>query len=190
MHVPRAFHSELSENAGRTGNECPTGLELLHTRDIDGLGSDASSPVSSAQERLAIAVLTVGAFVVSVNVQLVGALGPYILADPLYRDLSEVDGRTTLTQLMWITAGATALTSLLLGPVVDRIGRRGPVALGSLLFAIAFSFTTFTTLGFGDIVPHGDLRFLTGIESLTGLVLITWTASFLYLEMQRYWNSE
>jgi hypothetical protein len=59
---------------------------------------------------------------------------------------------------------------------------------GSLLDCVYFSFTTYTTLGFGDITPHGDLRFLTGIESLTGLVLITWTASFLYLEMQRYWD--
>jgi len=51
-----------------------------------------------------------------------------------------------------------------------------------------FSFTTYTTLGFGDIEPIGDLRFLTGLEALAGLVLITWTASFLYYEMQRYWN--
>jgi hypothetical protein len=60
---------------------------------------------------------------------------------------------------------------------------------GSLLDCAYFSFTIFTTLGFGDIVPIGDLRYLTGIESLTGLVLITWTASFLYIEMQRYWES-
>ena len=60
---------------------------------------------------------------------------------------------------------------------------------GSLLDCVYFSFTTFTTLGFGDIEPTGDLRYLTGVESLTGLVLITWTASFLYLEMQRYWES-
>jgi hypothetical protein len=58
---------------------------------------------------------------------------------------------------------------------------------GSLLDCAYFSFTTYTTLGFGDIVPHGELRYLTGLEALTGLVLITWTASFLYLEMTRYW---
>ncbi|UXI02406.1 potassium channel family protein [Photobacterium sp. TY1-4] len=58
----------------------------------------------------------------------------------------------------------------------------------SLLDCVYFSFTTYTTLGFGDIEPVGHLRFLTGVESLTGLVLITWTASFLYLEMQRYWT--
>ena len=59
---------------------------------------------------------------------------------------------------------------------------------GSLLDCVYFSFTTYTTLGTGDIVPHGDLRYLTGLESLTGLVLITWSASFLYLEMTRYWD--
>jgi hypothetical protein len=59
---------------------------------------------------------------------------------------------------------------------------------GSLLDCVYFSFTSYTTLGTGDIMPIGDLRFLTGLESLTGLVLVTWTASFLYLEMTRYWD--
>ncbi|MEI8648059.1 potassium channel family protein [Paraglaciecola sp. Hal342] len=60
---------------------------------------------------------------------------------------------------------------------------------GSLLDCAYFSFTVFTTVGFGDIEPLGSLRYLTGIESLTGLVLITWTASFLYFEMQRHWHN-
>ncbi len=59
---------------------------------------------------------------------------------------------------------------------------------GSLLDCVYFSFTTYSTLGFGDIEPIGHIRFLTGIESLTGLVLITWTASFLYYQMQQYWG--
>ncbi|MGC8119839.1 ion channel [Marinobacter sp. VGCF2001] len=58
---------------------------------------------------------------------------------------------------------------------------------GTLLDATYFSFTTFTTLGYGDIEAVGMLRHLTGIEALTGLVLITWSASFLFLEMQRFW---
>lgn len=57
----------------------------------------------------------------------------------------------------------------------------------SFLDCSYFSFTSFTTLGFGDIEPTGHIRFLTGLEALTGLVLITWSASFLFLEMQRYW---
>lgn len=49
---------------------------------------------------------------------------------------------------------------------------------------VYYSFVTYTTLGFGDLIPTGPLRFLTGIESLTGLVLITWTASCIYLQME------
>ncbi len=60
---------------------------------------------------------------------------------------------------------------------------------GSLLDCAYFSFTVFSTVGFGDIEPLGNIRYLTGIESLTGLVLITWSASFLYFEMQRHWNN-
>ena len=59
---------------------------------------------------------------------------------------------------------------------------------GSLMDAVYFSYTIYTTLGFGDIEPHGLIRHLVGLESLTGLLLITWTASFLYYEMQRYWD--
>lgn len=61
---------------------------------------------------------------------------------------------------------------------------------GSLMDSVYFSFTSYTTLGTGDIIPHGDLRFLTGLESLTGLVLVTWSASFLYMAMTQYWNEE
>jgi Ion channel len=51
-----------------------------------------------------------------------------------------------------------------------------------------FSAVTYTSLGFGDIVPAGPLRLLSAIEALTGLVLIAWTASFAFLLMQRLWN--
>ncbi|MDA8961956.1 potassium channel family protein [Congregibacter sp.] len=61
---------------------------------------------------------------------------------------------------------------------------------GSLLGSVYFSFTAFTTLGLGDIEPTGNVRYLVGLESLTGFVLITWTASFLYLEMTRYWDKD
>lgn len=67
--------------------------------------------------------------------------------------------------------------------------RGGPpgVFSGSLMDCSYFSFTTYTSLGFGDIEPIGDVRFLAGLESLAGLVLISWTASFMFIEMQRLW---
>ena len=71
----------------------------------------------------------------------------------------------------------------------DRIGLGG---LGgkfqdTLLTFFYFSSETYTTLGFGDIYPTGQLRLICGIESLIGLLMISWTASFTYLEMRRYW---
>jgi hypothetical protein len=59
---------------------------------------------------------------------------------------------------------------------------------GTLLDCVYFSFATFSTLGFGDIYPVGDIRYLTGLSSMTGMVLVSWTASFLYFEMQRLWT--
>ena len=60
----------------------------------------------------------------------------------------------------------------------------------SLMDCSYFSFVSYTTLGFGDIVATGDIRFLAGLEALTGLVLITWTASFMFIEMQKQWKDK
>ncbi|ACV27172.1 potassium channel family protein [Kangiella koreensis] len=52
---------------------------------------------------------------------------------------------------------------------------------------IYFSFASYSSLGFGDIVPEGPIRFMAGIEAVIGLVFIAWTASLLYIEMQKHW---
>jgi hypothetical protein len=53
-----------------------------------------------------------------------------------------------------------------------------------------FSAVTFSTVGFGEMWPVGAIRFLCAAEALTGFVLITWSASFTYLEMERFWRPE
>jgi hypothetical protein len=55
---------------------------------------------------------------------------------------------------------------------------------------VYFSAVVYSTLGFGDIIPGGPVRFLTGMEAVAGLVLITWSASFTFIEMQRYWGRD
>ena len=57
---------------------------------------------------------------------------------------------------------------------------------GSLIDSVYFSFTNYTTVGYGDIEPFGALRFLAGVESLTDLSIITWSASFMFIEMSKF----
>lgn len=58
----------------------------------------------------------------------------------------------------------------------------------TLLDAVYFSAMSYTTVGFGDVVPVGPIRFLAGTGAVAGLVLIGWTISFTALEMERYWR--
>jgi len=51
-----------------------------------------------------------------------------------------------------------------------------------------FSASTYSSLGFGDIYPIGELRLMAGIETIAGLMLIGWSASFTYLTMQKFWD--
>lgn len=50
-----------------------------------------------------------------------------------------------------------------------------------------FSVVTFTSLGLGDVVPHGVARLLAGVESIIGLLLIGWSATYTFLEMKELW---
>jgi hypothetical protein len=50
-----------------------------------------------------------------------------------------------------------------------------------------FSGTTYTTVGYGDIVLVGAGRTIAVIESVMGLVLIGWTTAFTYYEINRKW---
>ncbi|HLX27683.1 MAG TPA: ion channel [Casimicrobiaceae bacterium] len=77
-----------------------------------------------------------------------------------------------------------ALWLLLRAPAFGNVG---PGARHLFDF-VYFSAMTYTTVGFGDLAPVGPIRFMAGTEALTGFVLITWSASFTYLEMQRFWR--
>ena len=50
------------------------------------------------------------------------------------------------------------------------------------------SIVSYTSLGLGDIYPTGPLRLLIGVEALIGLLMITWSATFTFLEMKRLWD--
>ena len=92
-----------------------------------------------------------------------------------------------LTHLLQIGlfAGGYWITATLFG-----IGGFEGAAVTHLLDYLYFSAVIFTSLGIGDIVPTGHLRFLAGVEALNGLLLIAWSASFLFATMNRLWDWE
>ncbi len=53
---------------------------------------------------------------------------------------------------------------------------------------VYYSAMVYTTVGFGDLIPDGPIRMLTSTEGLLGLALITWSASFTYLQMESVWR--
>jgi len=73
-----------------------------------------------------------------------------------------------------------------------RIPEVGELVGGTpgLLSYVYFSVVTYTTLGYGDIVPVGPIRFLPATEAIMGMVLVGWSAAFTFLEMQRFWKDQ
>ena len=69
------------------------------------------------------------------------------------------------------------------------VGSLGGTTETSFLECLYFSAETYTSLGLGDIAPLGPIRLLAGAASLNGLVLIAWSASFVYLSMEKFWIS-
>jgi hypothetical protein len=66
-------------------------------------------------------------------------------------------------------------------------GAIGGAESTGLLEAVYLSAMAYSTVGFGDVVPHGAIRFIAGTEAVVGLFLIAWSATFTYLEMEQNW---
>ena len=64
----------------------------------------------------------------------------------------------------------------------------GEHGMDHLFDAVYFSAMTYSTVGFGDLSPVGAVRLMSGMEAITGLLMITWSATFTYLEMSRLWT--
>lgn len=70
---------------------------------------------------------------------------------------------------------------------VKAMGKAISFNYHTFLDCLYFSASTYTSLGFGDIVPTHNMRMLAAAEVLNGFVLIAWTASFTYLAMEKFW---
>jgi hypothetical protein len=96
-----------------------------------------------------------------------------VLAAVFLAHIAEISLYAVVYYVLQTRFGAGALSGLVEGDGLDYF---------------YFSIAMFTTLGTGDLVVTGPMRLIAGIESLNGLVLIGWSASFTYLSMERFWE--
>jgi hypothetical protein len=62
------------------------------------------------------------------------------------------------------------------------------VELPTLEKAVYFSTTTYTPVGFGDVVLGPGWRVLAGIEGLTGIILVGWSTAFVFAIVDRMYE--
>jgi hypothetical protein len=70
---------------------------------------------------------------------------------------------------------------------VFSLGTFGGAHGGTFFDNVYFSVVAYTSLGFGDVYPVDNVRLISGVEALVGLLMIGWSASFTYLAMEAFW---
>ncbi len=137
---------------------------------------------------VALACLLLVALTTLVHYEILGGLSRRLPA-------LAIPARTKLLVVMFLAFAAHALEIGLYGAtlyaLVQYLGLgslSGPGGF-SLSTCLYFSAETFTSLGFGDVIPAGPIRLLAGAEALNGLLLIGWSASYAYLAMERFWSN-
>jgi hypothetical protein len=89
--------------------------------------------------------------------------------------------------LVEITFFSLAIDTLLQD---GSFGHLEGVNVGETRSVFYYSAITYTTVGYGDITPIGDMRLFAAIEALTGMVLVAWTASVIFTVMYNVWRAE
>ncbi len=75
-----------------------------------------------------------------------------------------------------------------LTPRFPMLGGVEGAILNENLNALYLSLLAFSSLGFSDLIPTGQLRLIVGFEALNGLMLITWSASITFLTMEKVFD--
>ncbi len=148
-------------------------------------------PRSQLAEHLLVAVVAfaVTALVVVIHYEGVHGLARrYVTPEPRHDRRAMLTIIFALLGLHIIEIWCYGVAFWLLAKLPDAGSVAGEQGMEHMFDAIYFSAATYSTVGFGDLSPVGALRMMAGMEAVTGLLLITWSASFTYLEMSRLWS--
>ena len=141
---------------------------------------------------LIVLLLSLMCLVTSVGIhyecfRLLSAHVPRLHAKERWRMIIVIVG-SLAAHLVEIGVFASAMAFLHQLPVSWNVGDLKGATPGYAPDYLYCSAMSYTTLGFEQITPIGSVRFLIGIEALTGVVLVAWSASFTYLQMSKFWG--
>jgi hypothetical protein len=138
-----------------------------------------------------LGIILVGAALVTLTV-IIHAIGSSLLLRHIVRNYADEQGWQS--HLAIIVLIKTVLVLVVLHAIEILIWAGSYIVLlpvgelASFEKAVYFSFVTFTTLGYGDIILSEGWRILSGIEALNGILLIGWTTAMLFAVVQRIWR--
>lgn len=145
-----------------------------------------------AQLIVVVATAITIALAVLVHFEGLVVLGRHLARRTALVDASGMRGHWAM---LWVIAGLLVLHGIEIGVfglaywgLSHLLGVAG--SHGGLVESVYLSATAYSTVGFGDVEPLAQLRFLVATESVVGLLLIAWSGSFTFIEMSRHWRSE
>lgn len=100
------------------------------------------------------------------------------------RTMTLMIGSLIFGHILEIWVFGLALSAMALMPELGHLSGDFDGTWDAFLY---FSAVNYTSLGYGDILPHGALRSVAVSEALAGLMMIAWSASFTYLKMEQIW---
>ena len=120
----------------------------------------------------------------------VGLLGIGIVAARIADGRARIVVLAVAVGILLLHLAEIGLYTAAIAVAVDvlHLGHLAGYVDGSLFFNDTATAETYTSLGFGDIIPTGPMRLIASFEPLNGLILLGWSASFLHLEVGRYWR--
>ena len=79
-------------------------------------------------------------------------------------------------------------TGFMLADKVFHVGQFNDESNLDMMAYFYYSAITYTAVGYGDILPTGNIRLLAVAESLNGLLLIGWSGAFTFIAMEKLWS--
>lgn len=153
----------------------------------------AAVPVSTLEATAAVVAITVAVILLCVLLHYEGLtllqrnLGHTHIGPRRLRVLFGILGVLLMhaVEILLFACGYVAADFIPAAGSIGGVGEHGHIRLLDVWY---FSAITYTTVGYGDLAPVGALRFMAAAESLAGFVLVSWSASFTYLVMERFWG--